>query len=326
MIDCISPARAVRFNVFPDAAGHFGGAAAACPEYLEPDGGQSVDSGFHVLFSEGLPDVCHLLQRHCCPVRTADQDDIAERFGPFPVLGRAQADKPGIGPDRASADLDGRRLDPPGHRLPGQSIPAQGFLGHVNTDFRGTHPLDHHSGYGGHAHQIGADLSCQAVQHVAFQPAVEKQGQDLYLFGGDGDHGFLGLRWKRRDPVDFAFNVIEHGIGIGPLAQFGNDPSPAAVSGAPNGVDPVHTPGGGFQGKQHPFFHVLRSGPGIGHHHADHIQFGIGKHFPLNGGQADQPAGQKKDHEQVGGDRIAQHPCHHPFGTVFRRDGHYPSP
>ena len=123
------------------------------------------------------------------------------------------------------------------------------------------------------------------------------------------DDGFFGFYWETVDAINTAFYFAYHHGLIGALGDFGHDVAITFNRGTARAINALHPFDGFFYANTDTFFHFYRRGTQIRHAYPNDGYFEHGELFLIGRDQAQPPADQKHNHEQVGGDRVVGEPA-----------------
>ena len=139
--------------------------------------------------------------------------------------------------------------------------------------------------------------------------AVQADLHDLAFAGLELDLRLLGFVGERGDSTDGLVDVLIDRDPVCAGHQFDRHTPPALVGRRGDFLDALDAADGLLDGQQNARLHLGRRGTGVRDADVDDIELELWFDFLLDILRRPEAAGQQEQHQQVGRDRIAGHPC-----------------
>ncbi len=304
-------------HVLQDRVGHRDGGLVPHPVDVDHHRRLAVVSRGGVGVLEPVDDGGDLLEAHLGARVGGDDRDLGKLPPVVPPLLHAHQDLPALGFQPAPGQLHRCGSDLVGNLLQGQVVGPQPGLGHFDADLEGAHGRQHHLGDAAVLQETVAGRFGHFPQHPFVLVAVKDHRDHLPAPGSHHHLGLFGLLGKGGDAVDLALDILPQPLQVGTGEHLhGHGPNPFLGAGG-HFADALKPLDGLFDRQHDALLDLLGAGAGVGHRHGHQVQVEFRKDLLLDPASPDQPAHQKEEHQQVGGDRVAGHPGHGtPFGGM----------
>ncbi len=279
-------------------------------EHVHPDGRLAVVLGMAADHAgEGLVDVGDVGQPDQLAAGRALDDDVAQRLGLGAARIDVQQDLAVGGPDIATGDVARVAGHRPTDLAQGQAVLAQARLIDLDVDLVRAHAVDgglRDAGQPGDAvaHHLGG-----GSQRVVRRLTVDEDIEHVAAPTAEIDVGLLGAVGEGGDAVDRALDLVGRALQLGALDQLQSDVAAADGRGRAypgDALDPAHRL---LDRQHHTLLDLLRRGARIGDGHLDRVLLELGKDLLGDARAHVEPADDQRQHDQVGGDPVANQPA-----------------
>ncbi len=215
---------ALSLHVIVDDARDLRRLLLADPEDLHHRRRLAVEGGRRVGLLEGVAHGGDVAEAHQGAVGLGEDDDVGVlRADVAPLLG-AQQDLPPFGADRSAGQIEGGAAHLLRNLVKGEIVTPQVLFGDLDGDLVGAHSAEVDLGNLLESEEVVAHDFGPFAQAALGDVAIDDDRDDLAPGEELGDQRLLGVKGKGRDAVDLALDVLQHRVGIGPLADLDQNP------------------------------------------------------------------------------------------------------